>query len=79
MSRYPKTEAAKLREAEYPLRVARDQAQRTHDSITEKCEADIDRAIELGVFPKSERGLQITRLHIRRMDAIFAILERGRK
>jgi len=76
MRRYVKTEAAKLRALEYPFKVARDQAARTHEQITAKCEADIDAAIARGTFRKSERSLQITRLHIRRMDAIFELLDR---
>lgn len=60
-------------------KIIRDQAARQHAEITAKCEADIDKAIALGVFPKSERSLQITRLHMRRMDAVFAILEKRRE
>ena len=70
------TEAAKQRAAEYPLRVARDQAERLHAGITAKCEADIDAGIAIGLIRKQDRSLEITRLHIRRMDAVFEVMNK---
>ncbi len=54
------------------------QAHDLHARMSKKIEESVDAAIRAGVIPASQRNRRISHLHMKRVDAILAILERGK-